>query len=223
MGAVRIASVILSVHPPDEKRQDNSELIAGALQLWWRLGEVVLDPTWGEGKFYRISEPPGLIQHDKYTLDGVDFRHLPEEDESVDMVIFDPPYVSTGGRDTSKLDDFNEDYGVLTSAKTPEENSFMIRQGIFEAYRVLRHGVPEEHGGILMVKCCNYISGTHFFPGRRFVELDALAAGFTQVDEFVIFGGTGAQPKRNPNGTTRRQMHARRAHSYLSVFQKVRR
>lgn len=196
-------------------------MIADALSLWWRPGETVLDPTYGQGGFYRIFEPPGLIRHDKYTLDGVDYRFLPEEDESVDVVIFDPPYVSTGGRDTSTLDEFNESYGVLSSAVTPEDQSLEIRGGIFEAYRVLRYGVPEEHGGILMVKCCNYISGTHFFPGRRFVELDAVRAGFTQVDELVLFSGPGAQPKKNPDGSDRRQMHARRAHSYLLVFQKI--
>ena len=40
------------------------------------------------------------------------------------------------------------------------------------------------------------------------------------ADLFIHHSGMGPQPKTNLDGTPRRQVHSRRAHSYLVVFQK---
>ncbi len=68
----------------------NADLIAAVSALWIVDGDVVLDPTWGQGAFWRLGSPDGLIAHDLKT-DGIDFRKLPEADTSVDVVVFDPP------------------------------------------------------------------------------------------------------------------------------------
>ena len=74
----------------------NADLIAAVSALWIVDGDVVLDPTWGQGAFWRLGSPDGLIAHDLKT-DGIDFRKLPEADASVDVVVFDPPYRPSHG------------------------------------------------------------------------------------------------------------------------------
>jgi len=73
--------------------------------------------------------------------------------------------------------------------------------------------------GRLMVKCMDYVSSGGLFLGRHHVVTTALALGLKQADEFVHYSGTGPQPTENLDGTPRKQYHARRAHSYLCVFQ----
>jgi hypothetical protein len=201
----------------------NGPLIAAAATLWIGDHDVVVDATYGRGQFWTKCRPAHLVGHDLIT-DGVDFRHLPEADATVDVVVFDPPYISPGGRDSSTLDapgrpngDFNARYGLHYTPKSPAELSALIAEGIREANRVLK---PK---GRLMVKCMDYVSSGGLYLGRHHVVATALALGMRQVDEFVHHSGTGPQPTENPDGTPRRQIHSRRAHSFLCVFQKPRR
>jgi hypothetical protein len=203
--------------------QENGPLIAAAAQLWIKDTDLVVDMTYGRGLFWTKYRPARLVGHDLIT-DGVDFRQLPEADGTVDVAVFDPPYISPGGRTTSTLDgrggdagDFNERYGLTDTPTSPAELADLIAQGIKEATRVL---APK---GRLMVKCMDYVSSGGLFLGRHHVVTTALALGLTQVDEFVHHSGTGPQPTQNPDGTPRRQIHSRRAHSFLCVFQAPRR
>jgi hypothetical protein len=75
------------------KARTNGPLIAAVAVLWIRDGDRVLDVTYGRGNFWTKFRPEHLTTHD-LTLDGVDFRHLPEDDNSVDVVVFDPPYIA---------------------------------------------------------------------------------------------------------------------------------
>lgn len=204
------------------KCAENGPLIAAAATLWIKPEDVVVDVTYGRGKFWTKVRPAHLTGHD-LILDGVDFRQLPEADATVDVVVFDPPYISPGGRETSTLDgrngnggDFNDRYGLHFTPKSPDELASLIADGIREAHRVLR---PK---GRLMVKCMDYVNSGGLFLGRHHVVNTALGLGMRQVDEFIHHSGTGPQPTENPDGSPRRQIHSRRAHSFLCVFQKTR-
>lgn len=197
----------------------NGPLIAAAATLWIEDTDLVVDMTYGRGLFWTKYRPERLVGHDLAT-DGVDFRQLPEADDTVDVAVFDPPYISPGGRTTSTLDgrngsggDFNDRYGLGYTPSTPAELAALIADGIREANRILR---PK---GRLMVKCMDYVSSGGLFLGRHNVVSAALDIGMRQVDEFVHHSGTGPQPTENPDGTPRRQVHSRRAHSFLCVFQ----
>lgn len=193
----------------------NADLIAAIAPLWIKPTDTVVDMTYGRGLFWTEYRPEHLVCHDLYTLDGVDFRHLPESDHSVDVCVFDPAYVPTGGVETSTLPDFRNRYGTDTARRARDHIQSDIRDGITEAHRVLRIG------GRLLVKSMNYIEGGRFRQGYRFVLDAADAAGFEQVDEFVHHSGTGPQPLTNRDGSPRLQQHARKAHSYLAVFAKT--
>jgi hypothetical protein len=210
--AMRLPETVQSV----VKCMTNGPLIAAAATLWIEDTDLVVDMTYGRGLFWTKYRPAQLVGHDLIT-DGVDFRHLPEADGTVDVAVFDPPYVSMGGRDTSTAHDLTGRYGLLAAPSSPAELAVLIADGIREANRVLK---PR---GRLMVKCMDYVSSGGLFLGRHNVVCNALDLGMRQVDEFVHHSGVGPQPTENLDGTPRKQYHARRAHSFLCVFQKPRR
>lgn len=189
------------------KTQSNGKLLATVASLWIEDDDLVLDVTYGRGNFWTVYRPQFLTAHD-LAVDGVDFRLLPEADESVDVVVFDPPYIAQGGRDTSTLPDFLDAFGLDDCPKSVAELERLIQKGIREARRVLKPG------GRLLMKCMDYINGGRYVKGRHFVVGWAEVLGLEQVDEFIHYSGTGPQPARDV------QLHSRRAHSILCVFQK---
>lgn len=196
--------------------QTNGPLLAAAATLWIKPDDLVVDVTYGRGLFWTHYRPRRFVAHDRI-VDGVDFCQLPEADQSVDVVVFDPPYISMGGRETSTIGQGGGDmvsaFGLKDAPKSPAELAELIAAGIKEAFRVLK---PR---GRLFVKCMDYVSSGGLFLGRHHVVSTALALGFKQADEFVHHSGTGPQPTVNLDGSPRKQWHARRAHSYLCIFQ----
>jgi hypothetical protein len=192
----------------------NGPLIANAARLWIGAEDLVMDVTYGRGMFWTDYQPARMVKHD-LALDGVDFRSLPEADESVDVVVFDPPYIVQGGRETSTLarkgSDFLERYGLYDGPRTTAELRDLHAAGIAECTRVL---APK---GRLFVKCMDFVESGRLYLGRHFTVTTALELGLEQVDEFVHDKGhAGPQPPG------RRQLHSRRVHTFLCVFRKGR-
>lgn len=204
----------------------NGDLIADVARLGYlRRDLLTLDPTWGKGRWWTRFQPDQLIRHDLYTLDHVDFRQLPEDDESVERVAFDPPYVCPGGRKTSTIQEFHERYGMAEVPKNPEGLAAMNHQGLKEITRVL---VPK---GIVVVKCADYITSGHYWPGVYLMERQADALGLRMLDRFEHIGHRRAQPLGRTRKARKgeesqggrvptRQQHARRNLSTLLVLQK---
>jgi hypothetical protein len=203
--------------------KDNAALIAAAfdLHVWpkrWAFvggGPDVMDVTHGRGLWWTWKLPSLMAM--KFTShdirhDGVDFRHLPEEDASQDVVCFDPDYVAIGGRDTSKIPEFNDRYGLtVKDYETPAALQMTINDGVTECARVLR---PQ---GILMVKCATYVSsGKPWLGEYHTIHHGIEEAGLKVEDIFVHISGTGPQPLRPGS----RQQHARSNSSRLIVFRK---
>jgi hypothetical protein len=192
----------------------NGPLIALAASLWIRPHDTLMDATFGRGLFHADYAHPGpLIKHD-LGLDGVDFRQLPEADNSIDVVLYDPPYTSIGGRATSTMTDFNDRYGLAAAPATPEELRVLIAAGVKECARVLTPG------GRLLAKTMDYISSGRYQCGLQHLFNCGVDADLDIVDLFIHHSGMGPQPKKNLDGSPRRQVHSRRAHSYLVVLKK---
>lgn len=171
--------------------------------------DVTLDPTFGRGTWWIRWRPNVLITHD-LRLDGIDCRHLPETDDSIDVVAFDPPYVPQGGTDFggSKLDEYRDRYGLQDGPKTLPELEDLIFGGVDEALRVLRRG------GRLLVKCQPFRHGRVFRPMPHRILDHAEQRGFRIIDELIHV--------RRAGPISVETILPRRNHSTLLVFEKPR-
>ncbi len=185
----------------------NAHLLADVARLWIPVEGTVLDVTYGRGIWWKQFHPATLVTHDLRS-DGVDFRQLPEADSTFDVVAFDPPYVCTGGRETSTISDFNERFGLHTTPRTPAELDNYIGAGLAECARVVK---PH---GVVLVKAMDYVWSGRYHPATHHLMVRAFGLGLEIIDRFEMVG----QVRPQPGG--RRQVHARRNLSTLSVFRK---
>lgn len=173
----------------------NAELLADVATLYLDPDDVVLDPTFGNGVWWKRYMPPNLVRMER--ADGADFTAIPFADESVDAVAYDPPYVCPGGRSTSTIKSFNDRYGLSTVPATPALLQDLIDAGTTECARVLRPSRRvdgRERGGLLLVKCADYIWSGKLWIGSHLTLSHALSLGLEPVDRFVYVGHAGAQP-----------------------------
>ncbi len=189
----------------------NADLIVDVARLGYlHVDDRVLDPTFGRGVWWKRWRPARLVTHD-LGIDGVDFRALPHADGEFDASVFDPPYVSVGGRSTSGISEMYERFGLLDAPTTPAGVQQLIDDGLGEVARVVRPG------GLVLVKCQDYISSGKLWPGTHRTLCRADDLGLEIVDRFEHLAG----PRPQPRG--RRQVHARRNLSTLLVLRVPRR
>jgi hypothetical protein len=195
--------------------RNNADLIAGVARLYVPDGAIVADVTWGFGVFWRR-----FAGRRRFTLIGsdirqpaevgpgvslcADFRQLPFADESVDVVVLDPPYVHCGHYIN------NHRYGAaLTDHMRHPQIMELYRGGMIEARRVLRRG------GTLWVKCKDENEGVQHWVH---IVLKGIGEelGFSAKDCFVI------ETRPAPTRRHQWQRHALKTHSYLWVFKRGR-
>lgn len=194
------------------KWPSNAELIADVARLGYLKPDVLtLDPTYGRGTWWKQWQPDCLVKHDR-KIDGSDFRDLPYPDDTFHQIAYDPPYVCVGGRKTTGIADHHDRFGLTDAPKTPDELQQLINDGLDEMRRLI---TPR---GTLLVKCQNYITSGHLFLGAHDTLTHALKLGFRVTDWFEHLNNGSAQPKKNRDGSPRRQVHARRNHSTLYVL-----
>lgn len=192
--------------------KNNAELIEAAarmgyLQKHWK----ILDATYGQGAFWRRWQPGGLVTNDlnpSINADHhADFRKLEFSDDHFDAAVFDPPYVSQGGRTTTTVPSFTGAYGLDDAPQTPAWVQDLIYDGLKELKRVVKPG------GFILVKCKNYISSGTYFPGALFTATDGLDLGLTIETQFIYVtsGVVGMKPAEE-------QKHPANNYSVLIVF-----
>ncbi len=191
----------------------NEQLIAEVAGLYLTDGDVVADVTYSTGRFwkkvktsrYRIlasdlmPECPGVI--------AADFRALPYGDGSVDALVFDPPYIHSPGK------------GMLATRYNGRQTTDMItyaqiialyRGGMTEAARVLRDG------GQLWVKCKDTLASERQRWSHITIYEIAQELGLYPRDLFLL---VPPAPSSVTTGRWARQLHARKVHSYLWIFE----
>lgn len=195
---------------------NNADLIAKMAPLY--LTGSVLDVTYGKGKWWDRFTPEPFTYHDLHTVDGIDFRDLPHDDDSFDAVCFDPPYIISGSPSTDRLcAEFQDRFGIGTQNLAAARNTasgevrfqVLLAAGLAECVRVARRYV--------LVKCMEFAQGNHaktdFHDIPFLMTKWALDLGCVKHDQIVHNAGTG--PGGHNITTIKR---ARRAHSYLLVF-----
>ncbi|WP_425152787.1 DNA methyltransferase [Candidatus Palauibacter sp.] len=193
----------------------NHDLFPQILALYVAPKSTVADVTYGKGVFWRN------VPEDRYDLratdiqDGVDCRDLPYDDEEIDCVVLDPPYMhSPGGTAHSSHSAFERHYrnngtGNRTERKYHDAVLALYEEAGEEAYRVLKDR------GVMIVKCQDEVCSNR----QRFTHVEIMEAyealGFVAEDLFVVV-------RQNRPGVSRtvQQVHARKNHSYFLVFWK---
>ena len=188
----------------------NGHLIADCYRLnYLRDTDHVLDPTYGQGRWWKVWRPGKLTWHNR-DLDGTDFRSLQYLDGTFDAIGYDPPYVCVGGRTTTGISDMHNAYGMADAPRTPALLQDLINDGLTEMHRLVKST------GIVVVKCQDYISSGRLWVGTHHTLTHAIALGFEPVDRLEHVSGLRPQPPG------RRQVHARRNLSTLFVLAKDR-
>lgn len=185
---------------------DEQELIRDILHLHANGNYIDVDPCYSVGNFYKDGLPKPKYKFDKFpqTKDTIqaESSNLPLEDNSVNVVMFDPPFI---------LGDADREQDIIgkrfTRFKTWDDLRCMYSNSLVEFYRILRHK------GILIFKCQDTVSGgvNHFT--HNWAMTQAVSVGFYPKDLFVLLS-------KNRLTDGRKQQHARKFHSYYWVFKK---
>ena len=190
-------------------RGNNADLIKNVASLYASdPGLTIADVTFGKGAFWRKTPHLNITGSDLLTVPErpYDFRDLPYDDQSFDIVVLDPPYLVWPGKHMS--DD------RYRNAETTKGIDYMgvrklYQDGLQEAVRIARRQI--------WVKCKDTVEGSR----QRFLHVhllqDAEAFGLRGRDLFVLDATS-----RMPNNQWPTQKHARKAMSYLWVFDVIR-
>ena len=221
-GGVATSDLVLSAY-----LAGNAEVFPEILSLHVPEGSIIADVTWGKGVFWR-KIPDGkykLMATDIST--GVDCRKLPYEDESIDCVVLDPPYMEgfyrkenshKAGSGThsafsdaySNGDEVNDDSENVGTKKWHAAVTDIYFKAGSEAYRVLRNK------GIMIVKCQDEVSaGKHWLTHVEIIN-QYEKIGYYTKDLFIVMRTNKPSVSR-----LKKQVHARKNHSYFIVFIKM--
>ena len=191
---------------------DNPTMFARIIDLYARPGMVIADVTYDKGVFWRAIDTS--LYETRFTdlTMGVDVRNLPYDSDSIDMVVFDPPYrymaAKTRGGGLQMLN--NNDYNLssLSTGTRMKDVLNLYQEGIEESARVLRRG------GFLVVKCQDSSGeGTQFWT-------HTLIMGYLQhvgceVVDLAVVVNSSPPPTR-----WKIQRSFKKGHSYFIVARK---
>ena len=215
-GGRATTDVVLSAHV-----SGNSAVFRQVLDLHVAPGSTVADVTWGKGVFWRDVPPGRYVLRATDIATGVDCRDLPYDDASTDAVVLDPPYMegfyrrrneqkAGGGSHAAFREHYANGDESPASAKWHAAVSELYYAAGAEAHRVLR---PE---GVLIVKCQDEVSANRQWLTHVEIINHYAGLGFYCKDLFVVV-------RTNRPGVSRlkRQVHARKNHSFFLVFIKT--
>ena len=193
----------------------NDEIFPHVVSLYIAPGSKVADVTYGKGVFWKN------VPKDQYVLlatdlaTGTDCRNLPYEDEAMDAVVFDPPYMHTPGG-TAHVNHQNYE-GYYRNNRADNGTKKKYHEAVLDLYftaakeaaRVLRKE------GMFIVKCQDEVCANQQRLTHIEITIEYAKYGFLCEDLFVVM-------RRNKPGVSVAlvQAHARKNHSYFLVFRK---
>ena len=180
---------------------NNTKLIEEVSKLFLDRDRIIVDITYGKGVFWKGINLDVIGSDKRGNVDlKADFRMLPYKSESVDVVVFDPPYMH-GGKTVKKS--INQCYQNENTSHESVIRNYGL--GILEGARILKKR------GKIFVKCQDEIeSGRQRFSHMEVIRLLELF-GFKILDMFVLMQDHIPTMRLNYQKTSRKN------HSYLVV------
>lgn len=199
----------------------NADIFPEILALHVPEGSTVADVTYGAGVFWRN------VDISKYELlpsdiaSGIDCRALPYEDNSLDALVLDPPYMEGLLRTNKEHKAGNGGYAAFREyySNGNEQSDGPKWHGAVtelyykageEAYRVLHDN------GVMLVKCQDEVSANRQWLTHVEIINYYERMGFYTKDLFVV-----VRPNRPSVSRLLKQVHARKNHSYFLIFVKT--
>lgn len=199
---------------------NNDILFPDILRLYSKPGDVVLDMTWGKGVFWKKVDLAALdlslIKNDQFILGpevdfNYDFRQTEFDTGVFDIVVLDPPYMTSTG---TIMEGLNKCYrnNNSTPLKTMDDVLKFYREGIQEARRILK---PY---GLLIVKCKDMTG----WGIKTWIHTKIMmeSEGFRCEDLFILVWGGGAGRLFDPKW--KNQKHSRKNNSFFVILKKGR-
>lgn len=213
-GGISTSDLVISAHTAN-----NDKVFPEILKLHIPIGSTVADVTYGKGVFWKEVPTKNykLLATDLKT--GVDCRNLPYRDKTIDCVVLDPPYMEgLFRRDTGHL----AGNGTYRAFRSAYSNGQITNDGpkYHDAVLDLYFKAGKEAGrilkknGILIVKCQDEVSANK----QRLTHVELINEyaknGFYCKDLFIV-----VRQNRPAVSRIKKQVHARKNHSYFLVFQ----
>lgn len=194
---------------------DQGEILRNILTLYVPSGKIDVDPTYSKGVFYSgtgIEQP--TFKSDLFPVFSdvieADCRALPIASNSVNCVIFDPPFLAATGRYVSDDNNSSQIVKRFGAYRTERELHQFYIDSMREAYRIL------QKNGILIFKCQDKVSQRKQYMSHVFVMDEAVKLGFFVEDLFILLARTRIYSEEQ----LKNQHHARKFHCYFWVFRK---
>lgn len=189
---------------------DQEEILANIIKLYCPAG-FYLDPTYSKGAFYKSGKiPQPIIKSDLFPQDeGIccfEASKIPLSDNSVENIIFDPPFVAghTKEKPTGIMGERFHGFPYVKDLWAWYDLC------IKEHYRLL---MPK---GYYIFKCQDTVSSGKQHLSHVHIINEAEKAGFYTKDLFILLAKS-----RIIGHNHAIQKHARKFHSYFIVLQKV--
>ena len=181
----------------------DEQVLLKTLMRLHKIDAIELDPMFNKGNFYKEIPKP---KHTSDITDGVDARHLPYENNEINTMILDPPFIfGIHGKEGIHQKSYysSSTHGIF---KDYREISMFYQELLFEAWRILKTK------GTLIFKCQDYTDSKTYMM-HCFVYARATELGFYAKDLAILHLSRG---KVANSQTTQR--HLRKHHSYFWVF-----
>ena len=192
----------------------NEEGFARILRLYARPGDVIVDPTYGHGRFWaNVDKTPFTVHLTDLTM-GVDARALPHLNGTVDVEVLDPPYRYTPEK--NRPQDDAPGHGKVDGLYNLSEAKLTNTQAVIDLYLACFREAHRalKRGGFLIVKCQDTVQDGSNIWVHCLLMAEADRLGFACRDLVVV------RPASVLKTRWSRQRHLRKAHSYFLVLRK---
>lgn len=216
-GGKPTSSVVTSCH-----LGDNSGIFPSILSLHVPEGSVVADITYGRGVFWKN------VRKDSYRVlasdlkIGTSWENLPYESQSIDAIVFDPPYMEGLYRTSKEAMAGSGTHQTFQNAYSDgkvqvEKTERKYHDAVLQAYLSVMPEVKRllRPAGKFIVKCQDEVSANR----QKLTHVELIWAyerqGFYCKDLFVVMRTNAPVVSR-----LMKQEHARKNHSYFLVFER---